>query len=167
MQEDILHRFGFLRYSSPLPQIGTGPDGIGYEYSHMTGGMWVLICTGVQPKLDRHSGRISDLGAHGQYIRRQRSKHMVRKTSIPMLLEVGFLWSWNFLLNRKWRTNNTGDEAFMDKMLADFRVFCSNQDNRLVQYWNNYSSQLQSLCVSLTVPVSTTVKSEHDQNTQV
>ena len=53
--------------------------------------------------------------------------------------ETGFLWSWNFMLSKRWKmTSNTaatGDIAFMDKMLADFRKFCQNDRGRLVQFW--------------------------------
>ena len=42
--------------------------------------------------------------------------------------ETGFLWSWNFMISKKWKitsnTGATGEIAFMDKMLADFRAFC-------------------------------------------
>lgn len=50
--------------------------------------------------------------------------------------QVGFLWSWNFMLTKKWRSEFTGDEAFQDRMLHDFRSFCSNSKNRLVEFWN-------------------------------
>jgi hypothetical protein len=43
--------------------------------------------------------------------------------------KVGFVWSWNFMLLKKWRTSHTGDEAFQDRILADFRAFCSNKDD--------------------------------------
>ena len=51
--------------------------------------------------------------------------------------QVGFLWAWNFMLTKRWRSSHTGDEGFQDKMLADFRAFCSNKDGRLVQYWQS------------------------------
>jgi hypothetical protein len=49
---------------------------------------------------------------------------------------IGFLWSWNFMLGKKWRSQFTGDETFQDNMLADFRLFCSNQDGRLQAFFN-------------------------------
>jgi hypothetical protein len=53
--------------------------------------------------------------------------------------KTGFLWSWNFTISRKWKmtsnTGATGDIAFMDNMLADFRAFCRNDDNRLKNFW--------------------------------
>ena len=33
-------------------------------------------------------------------------------------------------------TGATGDIEFMDKMLADFRAFCRNDDNRLKSFWD-------------------------------
>ena len=53
--------------------------------------------------------------------------------------QTGFLWSWNFMISRKWKvtsnTGATGDIPFMDKMLADFRAFCRNDENRLKEFW--------------------------------
>ena len=48
---------------------------------------------------------------------------------------VGYLWSWNFMLGKRWRSQFTGDEQFQDNMLADFRLFCSNQDGRLEKFY--------------------------------
>jgi len=54
--------------------------------------------------------------------------------------ETGFLWSWNFTVSKRWKyisnTTATGDIPFMDKMLADFRDFCANKDNRLKNFWD-------------------------------
>jgi len=59
---------------------------------------------------------------------------------IPFYLEpdtyIGFSWSWNFMLGKRWRSQYTGDEAFQDNMLADFKVFCSNRDGRLLKFFN-------------------------------
>ena len=56
--------------------------------------------------------------------------------------DIGFLWCWNFMLTKRWRTSNTGDENFQDKMLADFRAFCSNTDNRLLDYWESCEAKI-------------------------
>ena len=57
---------------------------------------------------------------------------------------VGFLWSWNFMLGKKWRSQFTGDESFQDNMLADFRLFCSNQDGRLAAFFAECKNLLKS-----------------------
>lgn len=66
---------------------------------------------------------------------------------IPNYIEselfIGFWWSWNFMLGKKWRTQNTGDEAFQDNMLADFRQFCANQDGRLKSFFEQSKAFLQ------------------------
>lgn len=45
----------------------------------------------------------------------------------------GFQWAWNHLLSHCWRMNKeaTGDERFLDRMLADFRRMCANDNRRL------------------------------------
>jgi hypothetical protein len=50
-------------------------------------------------------------------------------------LDCGFYWCWNFCLGKKWRSSQTGEEKYQDIMLADFRAFCANDKNRLVNFW--------------------------------
>ena len=47
------------------------------------------------------------------------------------------MWSWNYMLSKRWKTPPTGDEQFMTKILNDFRAFCSNADDRLKTFWDN------------------------------
>lgn len=56
--------------------------------------------------------------------------------------QVGFLWTWNYMSSKRWRSPNTGDEAFQDTMLADFRRFCSNDEGRLTEFWDNFKGAL-------------------------
>lgn len=56
-------------------------------------------------------------------------------------VEAGFIWAWNYMLTKRWRSQSTGDEMFQDRILADFRAFCSNKDNRLVDYWHQCQTQ--------------------------
>ena len=69
------------------------------------------------------------------------SRHMDLNKPTYDHSETGFLWSWNFTISKRWKdiskTGATGDIAFMDKMLADFRAFCANQDNRLKDFWDD------------------------------
>ena len=41
-------------------------------------------------------------------------------------------------------TGATGEIAFMDKMLADFRSFCNNDENRLKNFWDECVAQNNS-----------------------
>ncbi|BHF64986.1 GATOR complex protein depdc5 [Sparganum proliferum] len=56
--------------------------------------------------------------------------------------QVGFFWTWNHMLPRKWRGQLTGDEAFQDGMLEDFRRFCSGVDNRLATLFADYRTRV-------------------------
>ena len=67
-------------------------------------------------------------------------KYIVEDENVNSPLVSGFLWSWNFTVSKRWKqvsnTGATGDIRYMDKMLADFRDFCSNKDGRLKQFWD-------------------------------
>lgn len=41
------------------------------------------------------------------------------------------------MVSRRWKWSNpaTGDEEFQNKLLKDFRYFCSNKDGRLLNVW--------------------------------
>lgn len=55
-------------------------------------------------------------------------------------VDCGFFWCWNFCLGKKWRSMQTGEEKYQDIMLADFRAFCANDNNRLLNFWNEANS---------------------------
>jgi hypothetical protein len=64
------------------------------------------------------------------------------KITLSIDSDVGFLWSWNFMLGKRWRNQYTGDESFQDNMLTDFRLFCSNKDERLEKFYNETKNLL-------------------------
>lgn len=47
------------------------------------------------------------------------------------------------MVSRRWKWSNpaTGDEEFQDKLLEDFRQFCSNKDERLLNLWKNCKAE--------------------------
>ncbi|GBP54568.1 GATOR complex protein DEPDC5 [Eumeta japonica] len=52
---------------------------------------------------------------------------------------MGFLWSWNHMISKKWKwsqTPATGEVTFSTRMLRDFKHFCANQEQRLSQFWD-------------------------------
>ena len=58
---------------------------------------------------------------------------------------VGFFWSWNYMLTSRWRTKATGDDFALytnlqDLILLDMRFFCANSRNRLVEFFDQWSS---------------------------
>ena len=50
---------------------------------------------------------------------------------------VYFLWVYNYLLTKRWRTSAAGDEKLHDKLLTDFINFCNDEDGRLSAYWED------------------------------
>ncbi|BFZ18365.1 hypothetical protein BsWGS_21405 [Bradybaena similaris] len=152
IQDAIVKRFGFLPASVQVPDSAVMPEDVknlNHQYVHCTVGMFILIpvstpaCSSSSLKptpaslsgahnvveTAGHSKSYSDL--HRLYISRQGRPESV-------VNQVGFLWSWNYMSSRRWRSGNTGDEFFQDTVLADFRKFCSNQDNRLFEFWENF-----------------------------
>lgn len=85
----------------------------------------------------------SDINADFSFVNNDESKEMKK---MPFYAEpdtyIGFSWSWNFMLGKKWRSQYTGDESFQDNMLSDFRVFCANKDGRLLKFYNECKDSL-------------------------
>merc|ERR1719348_2073017 len=153
-RESIVKRFGFVACSTdPALQISSATFSTHHQYIHCTGNCFVLIPTrldqvsGIQGikkgMTDRKKapGLKKDEGANPQETSSLISRHPEGKTNAKYEHdESGFLWSWNFMISKRWKnisnTGATGDIPFMDKLLADFRKFCNNEDNRLVDYWD-------------------------------
>ena len=140
-----------------------------HQYVHCTGNMFLLIPTEVQLQtgIQGIKSRTSVTGFDFGSLKRQRAvardlavpkekpkpaqveekedntqsftRHLSQTKPIYDHSETGFLWSWNFMISRRWKmtsnTGATGEIAFMDKMLADFRAFCNNDNDRLKKFW--------------------------------
>jgi len=91
-------------------------------YVHISGGMLVYI--------------ISDV--YNVHLHRRPVRVASSRTTDSQLsrFDLGFYWCWNFCLGKKWRSSQTGEEKYQDIMLADFRAFCANNNNRLLNFWN-------------------------------
>jgi len=85
-------------------------------------------------------GKKSSAEMRKDYIARQTSQ-TIDAHRYEREVEIGFLWSWNFMSSKRWRSANTGDETFQDNVLRDFRAFCSNEENRLSDFWHKYCSE--------------------------
>lgn len=129
-----------------------------HQYVHCTGGMFIIIegthmsSPSPLPKEMNFSRKFGNGGKEqrsaGSLTRKStaemRKDYIARQTSqtfnqnVESDHEVGFLWSWNFMSSRRWRSSNTGDEHFQDRVLSDFRAFCANDENRLQTFWNDY-----------------------------
>ncbi|XP_017789838.1 PREDICTED: DEP domain-containing protein 5 [Habropoda laboriosa] len=144
-QEAIVQRFGFV----PCLIESTEND---HQYVHMTGNAFILIpstaSTRSRPRtatnvVRRNTGQkgypihSDQPSPHEAYITRHVSGK--NKDDYNKDKRIGFLWSWNHMLSRKWKSSSTlaGDELFQKKLIQDFRHFCSNGDNRLKQFWES------------------------------
>lgn len=171
-RESIVKRFGFIACTTdPHQQKSSTTFSTHHQYIHCTGNCFVLIPTqlelvpGIQgikgmsikkksvasstlPKTPTEPSQMNTTGAKskdssGSVI----SRHPAGKTQVKYEHdETGFLWSWNFMISKRWKnisnTGATGDIGFMDKLLADFRKFCNNEDDRLVNYWEECWEQI-------------------------
>lgn len=161
-QEEIAKRFGFVATnigssSSKQPSLSSSTTlfSTDHQYIHCTGNMFLLIPTqlhsqvGLQgirsrPKLPRAGAELSLNREQVPSLKRKDTEKISRHmdSSKPMYdhSETGFLWSWNFTVSKRWKQSSntvaTGDIPYMDKMLADFRDFCSNKDDRLKKFWD-------------------------------
>ena len=121
------------------------------QYVHCTAGMFILIeqsyknnksSSNKSPVLKeaRYSGSLTKKSSselRKDYIARQAS-HTSYPTNLEPDSKIGFLWSWNYMSSKRWRSVNTGDEHFQDTVLKDFRAFCSNEEDRLTAFWDEY-----------------------------
>ncbi|XP_016844784.1 GATOR complex protein Iml1 isoform X2 [Nasonia vitripennis] len=155
-QEAILQRFGFLRC------FVEGNENV-HQYVHVTGSAFILVPSTMNPRPRQHTGTSVTRRSAGQkrypvhaeqpspheaYITRHVSGK--NKDDYSMDRRMGFLWSWNHMLSRKWKypTTSTGDELFQKKIIQDFRHFCSNGDNRLKRFWESCWELKEKFCTN-------------------
>lgn len=53
-----------------------------------------------------------------------------------------FIWSWNYMLTKRWRSPSTQDESQAVSLMLDFRDFCANGSERLVNFWEQVKHSL-------------------------
>ncbi|XP_014236946.1 GATOR complex protein DEPDC5 isoform X4 [Trichogramma pretiosum] len=155
-QGTILQRFGFLRC------LVEGNENA-HQYVHCTGNAFVLVPSTISPRprqptgsnITRRSGvqhrypvHADQPSPHEAYITRHVSGK--NKDDYSMDRRMGFLWSWNHMLSRKWKipSTATGDELFQKKIIQDFRHFCSNGDNRLKRFWDSCWESKEKFCTN-------------------
>ncbi|CAH2990811.1 unnamed protein product [Chilo suppressalis] len=147
-QEAIVGRFGFIKCTVESTSHAAGVGD--HLYVHVTGNMFILIPTTVKSEQRslRAKPAIKPLNAsrypvhseaapspHEGYITRHVSGK--NKDDYDNSRRMGFLWSWNHMISKKLKYSQaTGDEQFQIRMLRDFKLFCANQEQRLIQFWD-------------------------------
>ncbi|KOB68181.1 DEP domain-containing protein 5, partial [Operophtera brumata] len=131
-QEAIVGRFGFIKCTA---ESTSHESGVGdHLYVHVTGNMFILIPTTV--KYPTHMD-VAPSPHEGYILTRHVSPK--NKDEYDNSRRMGFLWSWNHMISKKWKWSQipaTGDETFQMRMLRDFKHFCANQEQRLSQFWD-------------------------------
>ncbi|CAG7725373.1 unnamed protein product [Allacma fusca] len=151
LQESIIFQFGFI--PCPIdPQSHSGHNVTGstahnqldhHHYVHSSGNMFVLIpgtsssIQGIGIKSCSKSLYKSydspTTSSYEDYITRHVSGK--NKDAFQEETRIGFLWSWNYMVSKRWKTSATpalGDETFLYKVLKDFQAFCNNDNNRII-----------------------------------
>nr|XP_022917865.1 GATOR complex protein DEPDC5 isoform X2 [Onthophagus taurus] len=142
-QEAIICKFGFIPCLTETEKEYTQDR----QYVHATGTVFILIsspmtsnrCNNLTVRsaeqTDRKYGAIDVMPSpHEAYITRHVSGK--NKDDYDNSKRMGFLWSWNHMISRRWRTNPAIDNNFQTKLLKDFRHFCLNYENRLKTFWD-------------------------------
>ena len=169
-REEVAKRFGFVATnigtnSSKQNSLSSTTNlfSTDHQYIHCTGNMFLLIPTQLHSQVGLQGIRsrtkpsrsgieltVNSSSAIPTLKRKDTekiSRHMDSSKPMYNHSETGFLWSWNFTVSKRWKqasnTSATGDIPFMDKMLADFRDFCSNKDDRLKKFWDESWSKKQ------------------------
>ncbi|KAK6967840.1 DEP domain-containing protein 5 [Biomphalaria glabrata] len=151
IQDAMIKRFGFLPASVKVPEdpevLSGEKANINHQYVHCTAGMFILIPESTPAKPELSSNNRHNLSENPALLKKSSSElhqlyisRLGRPEAAPN--GVGFLWSWNYMSSRRWRSPSTGDEIFQDRMLADFRKFCANDENRLSEFWENCKGSL-------------------------
>ncbi|KAL0108781.1 hypothetical protein PUN28_014128 [Cardiocondyla obscurior] len=152
-QEAILQRFGFI----PCLVESAEND---RQYVHITGNAFILVpsTTNTRPRprtgtnvVRRNTGQKrypvhpDQSSPHEAYITRHVGG---KKDDHSTDRKMGFLWSWNHMVSRKWKSLSfsAGDEFFQKKIIQDFRYFCSNGDNRLKEFWESCWELKEKTC---------------------
>ncbi|XP_055688137.1 GATOR complex protein Iml1 isoform X3 [Lutzomyia longipalpis] len=155
-QEAILARFGFMPCAVET-KAGSNQASLDFQYVHCSGNMFVLVPSPHQglrsrqrlasggsqkkPNFVKHYPVTTDTQSpHEAYITRHVSGK--NKDDMDTIRKTGFLWSWNHMVpNKKWKSlviNNSPDgEIIQLRMLRDFKNFCTNQDQRLIAFWDH------------------------------
>jgi hypothetical protein len=128
-REKILVKWGFLPFFEPNKNQK--------QYVHVSGSMFVMI----PRKSDRselESKNSTEIDLHEVYINKHftGTKQNVDDDKQSKVFKTGFLWSWNYMITKRWKNMATGDEAFMRRVMDDFNRFCSNEKNRLLIFYN-------------------------------
>lgn len=111
-QDKILKRFGFVRFYDLV--CAAADTNLSQQYVHLTGFAFVAL---VQTTTDNGD------------------KSIISSDLMSTSSKVEFIWSWNYMLTKRWRSMSTLDEAAAVSLFKDFQRFCQNHNNRLTRFY--------------------------------
>ncbi|XP_078600096.1 GATOR1 complex protein DEPDC5-like isoform X7 [Branchiostoma floridae x Branchiostoma japonicum] len=142
-QETILKRFGFVRDNS---RPGSGSYYLQQtnrlQFVHETGVALVQIpeyrskAQGLQKFKTPFSPISADTRTPNEASNAQsRTVPSSQNENDDEERKVGFYWTYNYVLTKRWRSSSTGEEKFGERLLADLTNFCLDEDWRLRDFW--------------------------------
>ncbi|CAH1232900.1 DEPDC5 [Branchiostoma lanceolatum] len=142
-QETILKRFGFVRDNS---RPGSGSyylqQTTRLQFVHETGVALVQIpeyqskAQGLQKFKTQFSRNNAETGTPNEVSDAQlRTRNPLSQSGTEEERKVGFYWTYNYVLTKRWRSSSTGEEKFGERLLADLTNFCLDEDWRLRDFW--------------------------------
>ncbi|KAH7955786.1 hypothetical protein HPB52_003879 [Rhipicephalus sanguineus] len=129
-QEYVAHRFGFITLRDLQSTVEHR------TYVHTTGGMFLMIPRSShsrKPSPQEETDKTLDYICCEADVMEHCLKHCEEPAAPYTNRKVGFLWSYNYMITKRWKNTATIDEQFMRGVMQDFRALCSNQEGRLVE----------------------------------
>ncbi|KAL1440776.1 hypothetical protein MTO96_009312 [Rhipicephalus appendiculatus] len=129
-QEYVAHRFGFITLRDLQSTVEHR------TYVHTTGGMFLMIPRSShsrKPSPQEETDKTLDYICCEADVMEHCLKHCEEPPAPYTNRKVGFLWSYNYMITKRWKNTATIDEQFMRGVMQDFRALCSNQEGRLVE----------------------------------
>ena len=79
----------------------------------------------------------------GKRIRSGSIKEVRQHGMMGSLPSVGFLWSMNHMLTKRWRCSACGDEKVYDSLMRDLIDLSRNVDGKLKDFWRENRASFQ------------------------
>ncbi|KAL3269605.1 hypothetical protein HHI36_008669 [Cryptolaemus montrouzieri] len=141
-QEAIVQRFGFV--NCQMESSNSSSSSKERQYVHCTGTVFVLFSCTTRRSRSRvpsmSKGKATRYSVHADVVPSPHEAYITRhvsgknKDDYDNSRKMGFLWSWNHMVSKRWRSSQAIDNNYLTKMLKDFREFCANVDNRLQDF---------------------------------
>ncbi|KAK9890698.1 hypothetical protein WA026_012049 [Henosepilachna vigintioctopunctata] len=142
-QEAIVQRFGFVNCQTETSNSSAASKE--FQYIHCTGTVFILFsCTSTRSRsrvTSLSKGRATKrYSVHADVVPSPHEAYITRhvsgknKDDYDNSRKLGYLWSWNHMISKRWRSSPAIDNSYPVKMLKDFKIFCSNEDGRLQQF---------------------------------